>query len=122
MNIKIIAAFTFLQILTSCNNKVVANFEITNRTAIKIDSLKIEATQISKGKSISIKPNEKTKYEVDMSGIAKVDGSYTLSYWQNEKKVIKYFGYYTNGYPLEKKTQITIEKDSVKFDPQFGKF
>ena len=120
MNTKIITAFAFLQILTSCNKEVMANFEITNSTAIKIDSLKIEPNLISKGEFISIKPNEKIKYKVDMSGIAKVDGSYTLSYWQDGKNFIKNFGYYTNGYPLEKKTKIKIEKDTVKFE--FGKY
>ena len=117
---KVITAFAFLQFLTSCGNEGMANFEITNSTAIKIDSLKIEPNLISKGKIISVKPNEKTKYKVDMTEIAKVDGSYTLSYWQDGKNFIKNFGYYTNGYPMENKTTIKIEIDTVKFE--YGKY
>lgn len=67
MKAKIIAAFAFLKILTSCNDEITANFEITNNTAIEIDSLKIEPNLISKGKIISVKPDEKAKYKIDMS-------------------------------------------------------
>ena len=69
--------------LTSCNNRIIANFEITNKTGLKIDSLYIEPMVVSKGKYISIKPDEKAEYKADMTGIPKNDGSYKLSYQQN---------------------------------------
>ena len=71
----LIAIFLILLSLTSCNNRVIADFEITNSTGIKIDSLKIEPMVVSEGKFISLEPNEKAEYKADMTGIAKIDGS-----------------------------------------------
>mgnify|MGYP006101046779 CR=1 FL=1 len=108
--------------LTSCNNRVIAEFEITNSTGIEIDSLKIEPMVVSEGKFISLKPNEKSEYKADMTGISKIDGSYRLSYQQNGETIIKDFGYYSNGYPSDYLTRIEIEKDTVKFDAEFEKY
>ena len=109
-------------ILTSCNKQVTTAFEITNNSGIKIDSLKIEPMVVSTGKFISLKPNEKADYKVDMTGIAKVDGSYRLSYKQNGETIIRNFGYYSNGYPSDNLTRIEIEKDTLKFDTEFEKY
>ncbi len=43
-------------IFFSCNNRVIARFEITNNTGIKIDSLKIEPKVITDGIYISLNP------------------------------------------------------------------
>lgn len=103
--------------LTSCNNRVIADFEITNSTGIKIEPM-----VISEGKFISLKPDEKAEYKADMTGIEKVDGSYRLSYQQNGETIIKDFGYYSNGYPSDYLTRIEIEKDTLKFDAEFEKY
>lgn len=108
--------------LTSCNNRIIANFEITNKTGLKIDSLYIEPMVVSKGKYISIKPDEKAEYKADMTGIPKNDGSYKLSYQQNGETIIKNFGYYSNGYPSEKITKIEIQKDTLIFDMEFVRY
>ncbi|WP_299224876.1 hypothetical protein [uncultured Psychroserpens sp.] len=108
--------------LSSCDNQVVANFEIINKTGFKIDALKIEPMVITDGKYISLNPNDKVKYKADMTGIAKIDGSYRLSYKQNGEFIIKDFGYYTNGYPTEKLTRIEIGKDTLKFDIEFENY
>ena len=108
--------------LTSCNNRIIANFEITNKTGLKIDSLYIEPMVVSKGKYISIKPDEKAEYKADMTGIPKNDGSYKLSYQQNGETIIKNFGYYSNGYPSEKINRIEIQKDTLTFDMEFVRY
>ena len=108
--------------MISCNSQVVADFEITNDTGLRIDSLKIEPMVISDGIYISIDSNEKVKYKSDMTGIPNTDGSYRISYRQNGLTKTKDFGYYTNGYPTEKLTRIKIEKDTLKFDFEFGKY
>ena len=102
--------------LVSCSNSVTADFEITNRTEMRIDSLKIEPMVISDGKYISLDSNEKVEYKADMTDIAKHDGSYRISYQINGENNIKDFGYYTNGYPLEKITKIEIQKDTIIID------
>ena len=91
----LIGIFIFIVTLTSCNNRVIANFEVTNKTGLKIDSLKIEPMPmvISDRKYISLKSNEKVEYKTDMTGIAKIDGSYRLSYKQNGQLIVKPFGY-----------------------------
>jgi hypothetical protein len=122
MTNKLFGILIFFLALISCNNRVIADFEITNNTGIKIDSLKIEPMVIIDGKYISLNPNEKTEYEADMTGIAKIDGSYRLSYKKNGELIVKDFGYYTNGYPTEKLTRIVIEKDTIKFDVEFGNY
>ncbi|SFJ67101.1 hypothetical protein [Olleya namhaensis] len=118
----LIRIILILLTLTSCNNRVIADFEIINSTGIKIDSLKIEPMVVSEGKFISLKPNEKAEYKADMTGIAKVDGSYMLSYQQNGETFIKNFGYYSNGYPSDYLTRIEIEKDTLKFEAEFEKY
>ena len=35
-----------------------------------------------------------------MDFLPEVDGSYVLTYTRNGKRETEYFGYYTNGYPL----------------------
>ena len=114
----IIISLTFI----SCNNRVLADFEIINNTGLRIDSLKIEPMVISDGKYISLNSNEKAEYKADMTGIEKIDGSYRISYLQNGEIKIKDFGYYTNGYPTEKLTSIKIEKDTIKFDFELGSY
>ncbi len=122
MKVNLIGMILILLTLTSCNNRVIADFEITNSTGIKIDSLKIEPMVVSEGKFISLKPNEKVEYKADMTGIAKVDGSYRLSYQQNGETIIKDFGYYSNGYPSDYLTRIEIEKDTLRFEAKFEKY
>ncbi|MBC2844815.1 hypothetical protein [Winogradskyella flava] len=102
-----------LLILSSCNNKVEAIFKISNQTGFEIDSLKIEPMVIQDGKYISLKPEEEIKYSSDMTGIAKIDGNYRISYHQNGETIVKDFGYYTNGYPLEDLTIIEILSDTI---------
>ena len=122
MKENLIGIFLILFSLYSCNNRVIADFEITNKTGVKIDSLKIEPMVVSKGKFISLEPNEKAEYKADMTGIAKIDGSYQLSYQQNGETFIKNFGYYSNGYPSDYLTRIEIEKDTLKFEAEFEKY
>ena len=122
MKNKLFGIFILFLALNSCDNKVIADFEVTNNTELKIDSLKIEPMVIIDGKYVTINPNEKKEYKADMTGIAKIDGSYRLTYKANGKSFVKDFGYYTNGYPTEKLTRIVIEKDTVKFDMEFGNY
>ena len=72
---------------------------------------------------ISIEPNQIKEYIVDMTNIAESDGDYQLDYkFDTSSFSSMAFGYYTNGYPLEELTRITIKSDSVKFVPKFKKY
>jgi hypothetical protein len=109
--------------LSSCTSRVTVQFEIINNSGNDIDSLVIEPTIINeKKKYISIKQSRKATYATDMTGIAKVDGAYSIFYVSNDKKKLFNFGYYTNGYPLEKKMSINIESDTILIYPEFEKY
>lgn len=114
--------FTVISCLVSCENRVIANFEISNKTNLKIDSLKVEPILVSNGQYISLNPNGTAEYKADMAGIEKIDGSYKLSYQLDGEWNVKDFGYYTNGYSTEKLTRIEIEKDTIMFDAEFGQY
>jgi hypothetical protein len=100
----------------SCQNTVKAKFEIINNSSQTIDSLCIEPNISTHGKYISVCPNETITYLTDMSTIPKIDGSFNLIFKQGSLRSVKSFGYYTNGYPLEKLTRIYIYPDTIKFD------
>ncbi|WP_053971754.1 hypothetical protein [Mangrovimonas sp. ST2L15] len=122
MKQNIIGILVFTLILTSCSNKVVADFEIMNNTEFNIDSLKIEPNISDVGKYISLKEGEKAEYKSDMTTISKTDGAYQITFLVNGINKTQVFGYYTNGYPLEKITKIKIEKDTVLIDQVFDKY
>jgi hypothetical protein len=109
-----------LLLCTSCDDRVTAEFTITNSTLRRIDSLSIEPNQNLTGKYIHLDPNETVEYKIDMTGIAQVDGSYLLTYQSNGLHLLERFGYYTNGHPLESTTDIEIQIDSVYIVQNFG--
>jgi hypothetical protein len=104
--------------LSSCERSQYSNFEITNSTQEKIDSLKI-STGTKTIIYISLNPNETKEYKCDLSQMAKVDGDYELSYKINSVKRIKRFGYFTNGSPTGKLVKINIQNDTVLFKTLF---
>jgi len=97
----------------SCNDKVKAEFTVANNTNRRIDSLSIEPNGNLTGKFIILEPNETVQYKADMTGSAKTDGSYQLSYKLNSSTFQRHFGYYSNGYPSEGVTKIDIQSDTV---------
>ena len=122
MKKNIIIILILILTLTSCDNKVIADFEIMNNTEFNIDSLKIEPNTSDVGKYISLKKGEISEYKSDMTPIPKTDGDYQISFSVNGINKTQIFGYYTNGYPLEKITKIKIEKDTIVIDQIFGKY
>lgn len=105
-------------LLSSCSSEIKAKFEIENRTTHIIDSINIKSFDHKRNSQfINLEPGEIEIYWLDMTELPKVDGDYLLTFKRNRtNKVIKRFGYFTNGYPLEKLTKIQIEKDTVIID------
>ena len=122
MKISKIGFLIITLILTSCENKVIADFEIINNTASNIDSLKIEPNIDEEKKYISLKKGEKAEYKSDMTTIPKTDGAYQISFLIDGNTKTEIFGYYTNGYPLESVTKIKIQKDTILIDQEFEKY
>jgi hypothetical protein len=107
-----------LTILLSCKNKIIAKFEIANTTKESIDSFYILPDNF-KDNFIQVEPNTKISYNIDMTDLPKVDGSYRLSFKSRNKTVFIPFGYYTNGYPMESITRIIIHPDTVLIKPVY---
>ena len=72
---------------------------------------------------IHLEPGESQTYWLDMKELPKVDGDYLLTFKRNQtNKEVKRFGYFMNGYPLEKITKIQIGKDTVIIDQIFDDY
>ncbi|GAB7089701.1 hypothetical protein [Marinifilum fragile] len=119
-----ILAIGFIIALTcSCENKNIAKFEITNRTNDRIDSLRIVPNGYESKHYISLLPGETKKYDCDMTNIAKVDGDYQIDYkFESSDFISETFGYYTNGYPIEKLNKIEIKTNTLLFDAEFNSY
>ena len=116
---KIFLIIVATMLFISCDSDIRAKFEITNNSEFTIDSLNIKSFDHEQtSENISIKPNERKIYFMDMTNLPKVDGDYLLSFkrGKNGIKEVKRFGYFTNGYQIEKLTKIKIESDTVIFD------
>ncbi len=111
-------------LLSSCSSEIKAKFEIENKTNFVIDSINIKSFDHErKSQFITLEPDQIETYWLDMTDLPKVDGDYLLTFKRNEtSKELKRFGYFTNGYPLEKVTKIQIEKDTVIIDQIFDEY
>lgn len=109
--------------ICSCKSKTIAIFEIKNQTNTKIDSLRIVPNGYESDFYISLSPGETKKYDCDMTNIAHVDGDYKLDYkFDTSYFVSKTFGYYTNGYPIERLIIVSIKTDTILIDSELNKY
>lgn len=113
MKINLFNLLLALSTFTSCRNELGVTFEIYNKTEHQIDSVKIEPNAPNSKKLISIKKGERVEFKINMTKIQKTDGAYQLSFLKNEEIRVEKFGYYTNGYPLEKLIKIEIANDTI---------
>jgi hypothetical protein len=106
-------------LIVSCEKETIGHFEIENRTKNTIDSLRIVPSGYESDYYISISPEEIKRYDCNMTDIADADGEYKLDYkFDTSNFVSETFGYYTNGYQIEKKIIIIFETDSILYDSQ----
>ena len=75
---------------------------IKNESKFILKSLIIKISGGSEMLCKDLRPNELVKLKLDMTGIPKIDGNYSIGYCINDSNVVHHFGYYTNGYPLKK--------------------
>lgn len=108
-------------LFTSCDRKVIANFELVNKTNQKIDSINIVSFDDNLARNFTwLEPNETKSYQFDMTNLPKVDGDYFLTFKTDSfGNSFRRFGYFTNGFPMEKITIISFEKDTVIIEQQF---
>ena len=125
ISIKKICFLINIVICTSCNEQDLRqqiSFRVTNNTQNNIDFL-ILSTDKDQGKSLTYKIPKGSSIDskVDFKGVDRTDGAYKMKYKFSQSKdtLFEQFGYYTNGYPLEKELIINIYADSIsmKFVP-----
>jgi hypothetical protein len=122
MNTKILGTvLLMLGCCCSCKDRVLAKFEITNMTGDMIDSIYILPDN-RKDHFIQLRANAKSTFTTDMTGLPKVDGSYQLLFKLKNRTRGKYFGYYTNGSPLENLTRIYIYTDTVSIQQEYNNY
>lgn len=114
---KILIIILSLIALNSCQSDIKAKFEITNKTESTIDSINIKSFDHELNPDfLNLEPGETKIYWFDMKDIPQVDGDYLLTYKYKANISNKRFGYFTNGFPLEKVTKIEIQQDTVIID------
>lgn len=107
-------------LLLGCLKKPMADFEITNATSSKIDSLTIGPEGNSTGLYFNIKPSEKIVYQLFLATTPlDNEDEYVISYKMNGETINLPFLYPTNDPLINKLTRITIAKDSIKVDLDF---
>lgn len=105
--------------LNSCDKTDKGNnaaIQITNNTDKKIDltylsTVSNEATT----EDFKISSSGVLNTKLNFSNVSKSDGAYSIYFrYENSIDTIrKDFGYYTNGYPLDSKFEISIFSDSI---------
>lgn len=93
--------------------------QVTNKGPENIDFLTVSTTNGQGRTASSSIPKEATvSVELGFSQVNKTDGSYQLRYQfsNSADTLVKDFGYYTNGYPLEKTLIINVYTDSISVD------
>lgn len=90
------------------------NFEILNKSELSVKLIQISNGQnklfLNRKLNLDEKVNCKLKFT---DSITKGDGNYYLKYIFKGDTIEKYFGYFTNGYPLSDHYDISIYKDSI---------
>lgn len=100
--------------IISCNNDSSVEFEVFNRSTDALKNVQISCTGCKNKKYIELENEDWIKFTLDMSGIPKSDGNYTIEFKRKGKKESKGFGYYTNGYPINNKYKIVIWEKGVE--------
>ena len=105
--------------LISCNGKTGVQFYITNKRDTVLHNINL-SPGVSPVTISNLKPGETKKVFMDFSGFAKVDGGYTIGIDNSANKQDNlFFGYYSNGFPLEKEIRITIHSDTFQITSVF---
>ncbi len=118
---KIIHLFIIYTIITSCiDEKKHVNFHISNSNYNHIADVKV-SNGVNDILIDTIMPNMTKSITLNFRGVPKVDGGYSLSYTLNSEKLVKNFGYYSNGVPSTSEFEIYILQDTIQIKEVFKK-
>lgn len=87
-----------------------------NNTKVPIDFLTL-STQQDQGKTVpcTLQVGDSTELELSFKDVDRTDGGYKMKYKfsQSSDTLSNEFGYYTNGYPVEKMIILGVYADSI---------
>ncbi|NPD44256.1 hypothetical protein [Lentimicrobium sp. S6] len=113
----------FMQLKNAEKYSVSAYYDIVNQTSSILDSVQIVPHGYKSENFIEIPAQSTRIFIADMSSTKRSDGHYHLSFLRGKGQMENIeFGYYTNGYLLEKKNKIIIEVDSIFIHPEHGDY
>lgn len=121
-SILILAQVSLMSACSTGNSETKAKFIIVNRSGSDIDSIRIEPDNDKR--EMRVKNSDSIDYYSNMTNLPKVDGLYSFRF-RNINSQIKQvfgFGYFTNGYPLEDFTRITVFADTILVKPYFSNY
>ena len=114
----IIVFFFFL----SCNSHTGVDIFIINNRDSTVKSIVIDPGG-SKLQVNNLEAGKSYKAYLSFKGVAKIDGSYLVQIDGKSDSINLFsFGYYTNGYPLEKEIHLTLHKDSTGINYVYSKY
>jgi len=117
-NYLLVYSLLFIFLCSACSeNKV--SFQIENTSSEQIDSIHIGLSGFNYKKPTEkltlINSNEKKRLDITFENVPKVDGNYQITVFSGGENKKQSFGYYSNGSPLSKEFNITIDNDTIIF-------
>lgn len=93
------------------------SFRVTNKAQENIDFLAV-STMNGQGKTAGYSIPKAATVNAGFGQVDKTDGSYQIHYKfsNSADTLVENFGYYTNGYPLEKTLILNVYTDSISVD------
>ena len=105
--------FFLIYFALSCSDSVNIKMKVKNDLQYNIEHMVLKTTGGSELFYKDLLPNELIELRLDMTDIPKTDGHYIIGYCLKDSSVVRHFGYYTNGYPINNRFEIGIRVDTI---------
>jgi|JI9StandDraft_1071089.scaffolds.fasta_scaffold840658_1 hypothetical protein len=105
--------FFLIYYALSCSDRANIKMIVKNELQYNIEHMILKTTGGSELFYKDLLPNELIELRIDMTDIPKTDGHYIIEYYIKDSSVVRHFGYYTNGYPINNRYDIRIQVDTI---------
>jgi hypothetical protein len=111
---RLFAVYFFLIYFTiGCNDRVNIKMKVKNDLQYNVESMVLKTSGGSELIYGNLPPNELVELRLDLADIPKTDGHYIIEYDIKDSSIVRHFGYYTNGYPINSGFDIGIQVDTI---------
>lgn len=105
--------FLFIYVALRCGDTVNIKMKVKNELQYNIEDMVLKTSGGSELIYRDLLPNELVELRLDMTDIPKTDGYYIIEYCINDLNVVRSFGYYSNGHPINNRYEIVIQIDTI---------